>query len=250
MTYPYRLLNNKKISCSYECDAIYRMKLANTDKISKFIDLVKTNEFAYLVGFICTDGHISLFNYKGTIKSQVNIALSIIDKDILKDITDFFGGSYHDYPTAKIPTAQWRTSYKPFINYLVNEINIIKGNKTFKIDVSKWFKQLNIEQKCSFLRGVIDGDGSISVRSSKKYQPCASVSIVSCSLKFINLIKRFLKEQNIEYHINMGIKENYYYIMITKSKDALQFLDMIYNVNCDLKMKRKYDKYKLLKGCL
>ena len=38
--------------------------------------------------------------------------------------------------------------------------------------------------------------------------------------------------------------------MITKSKSALQFLDMIYNVNCDLKMKRKHDKYRLLKGCL
>jgi len=245
--YPYRLKKCNKICCSVKCTSEYKMKFFGTDKIINYQDFNLNPNFYYLLGLICTDGHIRIAkNYR-----QVGINLQIGDKDVLNDIQKIFGGSFHEYPNRKHPVASWNTYYKEFTEYLINTINIKPNNKTFDLDVNKWFKTLSENNKKYFIRGVFDGDGGITYNQKKTGFLEWSVSFVSCSQPFFNMVENFLLNLNlIDTKYILDRKHLCYYLCWGKRQLSYNLLKFLYNnldINNDLFIRRKYNAFSKIK---
>lgn len=97
----------------------------------------------------------------------------------------------------------------------------------------------------SFIRGYLDGDGSIGIYGSKsnKHKPDCRAYICSGSIKFIEQCKKIIeKTTNINANIRNG--NNVYYLIVNGNRQVQKFLDWIYTDSTELsRLDRKYQKY-------
>lgn len=97
-----------------------------------------------------------------------------------------------------------------------------------------------------FLRGIIDGDGSISDRNSCGTQH--TVSIYQNSLKFCedfdNLLKYCMDRNDLRDSIIMNKKTGVYHLRYRRINDVKQILNFLYN-DATVYLKRKYKRAKL-----
>lgn len=234
--------------CSETCKIYY-----NDPKQEHIMNLKDTSNFNYLVGLISTDGHIG---YPGCTPSTrtyyCNIKLNIIDKNLLYNIQKIFGGSIVFEGSSK-NICVWRVGNKDFVEFL-KSIGMT-NNKTYTLNINNFFDDLSNENKTAFLRGVIDGDGSLNIydRSARKIA-CnglqCSFNICSASKKFISILNEYfriglLKERQKSQNKKATCSLYYYYINGSKIIDALQ---SIYNISEDsLLLERKYKVFKKIK---
>ena len=202
-------------------------------KGSAIMDNINDPDFYYLLGLICTDGNITYpRNGKKQIGYTCYINLNVQDIELVENIELKYGGTsqpMHDN------TIRWWISNKHFIDYLIS-IGLTH-NKTTSLNIESWFSTLTRENKIHFLRGVIDGDGSI-----KTYKKDKSFNICSGAKDFYNTIRKFLITIT-----PTGITEDFHdtfsYIKYNNI-NMLTILDLVYdNINDKLHMKRKYDEY-------
>jgi len=210
----------------------------------------KINEpnFYYLIGLICTDGHISYPFATHSNKSNYYCDIKIHNQDqsLIDNIFKYCGGIVRKEKNQIC----WRTSCKEFIQYLIN-IGLT-NNKSLTLNVDKWFNNLKDEYKCAFIRGAIDGDGCISNSvKSNSY----GANICSASLSFITMIFKYFNNDSLKIterkpggifkHKNGIIiaKNSLYYIYIPRTK-IIPLLHPIYKIdeNC-LFLERKYNTY-------
>ncbi|MBW2992111.1 hypothetical protein KY345_02735 [Candidatus Woesearchaeota archaeon] len=192
-------------------------------------------KFAYFLGLLVTDGHIQYD--ESNKKYKVAIYTSYIqEKDlIIKLIKDLFnynaGISSRIYGFNKKPNYEIRISSKKLANILINRFNIPAGNKSLSIVFPKIIKNGGKEIKKSFLRGIIDGDGSISNKTIK---------IASGSIRFLEDVKDSLSQLNIS--CGRIIKDNKltstFSIRINRYNDLLKVKEIYV---CDVCYKRKKD---------
>jgi len=190
----------------------------------------KTPNFSYLLGLICTDGHIA---WPGCTKS-VKVYMCIIelnkkDKLLLINIQKEFGGNLTE--CKKSNSWRWSIHNKIFIEYL-RDIVGLTNNKSHTLDIEKWFNTLDEDNKKHFIRGVIDGDGCIH----KTNQDYWTVSICTYSRKFQELLKSYFSNYNYktgkhDIHFNGGF--------------TIKPLQEIM-INTHLHLKRKYLKFQQL----
>jgi hypothetical protein len=220
---------------------------------------INTSNFHYLVGLVATDGHIGYPGCTPSTKSYYcNIKLNIFDGELLYKIQNIFGGSIKEEKRQGFIensiTRTWRTSNREFVEYLMN-IGMT-NTKTYNLDMNHYFNSISIENRLAFLRGVIDGDGSICAIDRKKRKiPCnglqCSFNVCSASKPFILMLdthfkcgtlKERLKEQNKIATCSLY----YYYIHGPKIIDALA---PIYNISEDsLVMQRKLNIFNMIKN--
>ena len=207
------------------------------------MDAISSSNFHYLVGLIATDGHIG---YPGcTVSTKTyycNIKLNQSDKQLLYDIQKIFGGTVN---SENKKTYCWRVSNKEFIEYLMR-IGM-SNTKTYDLDLTKYFESLSIENKYAFLRGVIDGDGSISIQNRVRARGMqCGFNICSASKPFISMIETYfgngtLTERKKEQNIKATCSLYYYYINGSKIPNALK---NIYKIKPEsLVMERKLCTY-------
>ena len=212
---------------------------------------VDSTNFCYLVGLIATDGHIGYPGCTKTTKTYYcNIKLNKKDCDILYKIKRIFGGSVR---LDNISTMAWRVHNPQFIQYLVS-IGLT-NKKTYDLDLNTYFLNLTLENQNHFLRGVFDGDGSITIRTrknkTKEWLQCNS-SICSASYKFIELIQSKFNNGILTTRKKIQNKaatcDLYYYYM--NGIKIIPNLKEIYNVNenTDLFIERKYNTYKIIEN--
>lgn len=240
---------SKSSYCQYE----YYHKLRDP-KSHAIMDHKDTPDFYYLLGLICTDGNITYPDKNSTIKHQkykgynCYINLNKIDKDLIYKIQNKFGGKsqfMHDN------TIRWQITNKYFIEYLMNMG--LTHNKSATLNIENWFNNLTNDNILHFLRGVIDGDGSIKIfksKNTKKKSGDRRFSICTGSPSFFNTIKNYF----IKSYTQIGYSESHcptYSYIIYNNVIMTKILNDIYrpieNDSSLLYMERKYIEYQKIR---
>ena len=114
--------------------------------------------------------------------------------------------------------------------------------KSLIIEWPKWLEgNKNI---WSFIRGYVDGDGSVIIRNNKNGTYSSRMSIVG-SKNFCEGLKIFLEKNNIYSKIYDKENDNSKELRIDRKDDSKRFLENIYS-ELSIYMERKYEKAKLV----
>lgn len=205
---------------------------------------IETEEDAYWLGFLYTDGYI----HKSDRNVYFGIELQISDKHHLDKFNDYMKGN---------STIYTRGRYTEVGNYhemcsvmysgktLVNNIEKL-GCIERKSSVIKFPDFLSENLMRHFIRGLIDGDGSFGRYGKYNY---LKIKFTSASKDFIDGFSDFLSVKGFKFSIwkdkntyNIGISGN-------RNKNAISFLDYIYKDSI-VYLDRKYEKYLELCGPL
>lgn len=201
-----------------------------------YFDIIDNQDKAYFLGLLYSDG------YHNVKKNTISITLQAEDKHILDSMNDLLNS---DKPlrfvnnSAKNPT--WSDCYQlsftsPHTSKVLEGYGLV-GAKSLILEFPTW---LDKELYQHFIRGVFDGDGSIS-KSKYKY----NMSIISTEV-FCSKIQEILSDElGIESHmyISSSPDKPTRTLMVTRKHLNKIFFDWLYK-DANLYLKRKYDIYK------
>ena len=190
---------------------------------------VLSREESYWLGMLVTDGCIS----------NDYLSLSLQEQDLyqLEKFAKFLGDrvKVNKQFNKKYKIFEYQVKAKDF--NLIPKIRLLANFYNKSIDL-----QLYVPLNYDILRGIIDGDGSIGT-----YQNKTRVQICSASSVFINQLKDFLKQEEIDFCLNDDTREfrknTLYVISIHKQKQILSLYHKLYN-DTDLYLNRKKLKFK------
>ncbi|MFH0701831.1 MAG: LAGLIDADG family homing endonuclease [Candidatus Woesearchaeota archaeon] len=161
--------------------------------IQKVESITFDNDFYYFLGLLITDGHICRVlktkDFKIAIYTSYPEERELIIKLIKKlfNYNAYFSSKFASYN--KKPNYEIRVCSKGLVNLLIDKWSIPSGSKSSIVRIPRKIKEGDLKAKQSFVRGVIDGDGSIT-----KY----GIKITSGSILFLEDLKKLL--------INIGIR--------------------------------------------
>jgi intein-encoded DNA endonuclease-like protein len=213
-----------------------------------YLDNIDNEYKAYILGFICADGHVS------TDSNRVKIAVATKDEDIIIKIKSCF---QTDSPIVRT-TIDSKFSYGKRIFYkssleLCSKITVeslvnksLEQRKTYSLS-SKVLEFVPTELVRHFLRGYFDGDGNVmyGYRYSSGVKYCINI----CgNLEFLqNTFGIYFPTKN-KYYLNKGSKQCYSY-KVSSKKGVELFLSYLYD-DCNIYLDRKYSIYKIACGHL
>ncbi len=220
---------NKKLRI-YRMSMVKFLKKLNTKKLKS--NKLNTDS-AYLLGSILADGHIS------------NRRVYVCSKDY--DFVDTLKKIYEKWSGLKSSIKNYKTRY---------------GNNLYHVffnskEAANFFRSVNLDKirvnklKAKILKGLFDAEGSITVydryrKDRDKIYLAYSIVVCNSDPKLIEVIKRFLKDLNINYGWRRYINLNSYtknpkYIVKISQKSLLTFYKKI-----GFGMKRKREKLEKL----
>lgn len=202
--------------------------------IQKISDFKVDEDFAYFLGLLITDGHIcydkEMENYKIAIYSSYEEEKNMLKKLIKKVFNYNAGVSSRMYGFNKVPNYEIRISSKRLCEKLIKEFSIPPGAKSSVVIVPKFISDNNGPIKESFLKGVIDGDGSIS-RSS--------IKIASGSIIFLKEIKELLESLSVSStKILLDNKKSKTFSIRVNKKEDLIKIKAFYKLGFSYKRKK------------
>ena len=205
-----------------------------------FFNCIDTEEKAYILGLIASDGNLTTKPY------NVKIDLKRDDEEILYKILDAMNYNFelrHYVQNSRIQNKEYITE--------ISRMNITNKNIVSKIMeygiVPNKTEYLDFDFSCMenkfirhFIRGYFDGDGSISINKSNRVTISMTANKNTIN-KFINIFEGNIT--NYKPHIYKRNKENdnCLTIMFTKNSEKIQFLDLIYK-DSHIYMNRKFIK--------
>jgi len=186
---------------------------------------IDTPDKAYWLGVMYSDGYISKTN---NYTNYFGLSISTKDREWLIKFKNFlnYNGNIHDYFTGK-------SSYKPNTPY--SRIRI--GNNKIVSDLEKYgvmehkTKKINnipnIDFIDDFIRGYIDGDGSLK-KSYPQLIICGNFEFLSEIAEYFKLPYHIYKDKTI-YEIIYNLKESEY-LEKRLYANAITYLDRKYNI--------------------
>lgn len=182
---------------------------------------IDTEEKAYLLGWIASDGHISKCN-------SIKICIHEKDKDILIALRDTVCPELPIYKCMETMTG-FDMNSKEMCMDACRHLGIEPGNKAESV---KFFESKEPELTWAFIRGVFDGDGSIRKFTDKRNTRECSIASIS----------PFMKDGIAKF---CGIKYRLTYDQICfYGTNCVDFLSKIYDTaNEKLRLPRKYKLY-------
>ena len=206
-----------------------------------YFDIIDSSEKAYWLGFIAADGYIT--SKRQGEGQKFGITLSDIDHNHLDKLNMCLNSTY---PVNVYKGSQ--TNYNPdsiFCRLLISSDKLVSDLKSLGIVEKKTFtlkfptkEQVPDKFIFDYIRGYMDGDGSISFYRGSK--------IPSCIIGFTGQ-KEFL--EMIEYHLGINVKMNSkdditYQFNVGGNDQCLNLLNKLYNNSTvNSRLDRKYDKY-------
>jgi DNA-binding CsgD family transcriptional regulator len=201
-----------------------------------FFDSVDSEEVAYVLGWFYSDGCV---NNKGKMRIQIQTD----DIDILHTIArlmDYDGPLYDVPPPKKFPHRKHQTclciNRKTLADQLIALGCIPNKSLTLTFPHSSIIPEAQLPH---FIRGVFDGDGSISIKKNKYL----NISITS-SEDFIQPLRKYLLN-----HLNIDTKHYFRYshtntvqMMITATPCAKKFLNWLYQ-DANYYLTRKFEQW-------
>lgn len=193
-----------------------------------YFDKIDTEKKAYWLGYIAADGCLK------------NNKVSIVSKD-KSTIIKFKNDLQSEHKLCTNNVFDKRTN-KTYTNYTISITNILftkKIQKYINIDKSNHFVIPNINKKyySSFIAGMFDGDGSISIDHNNKIR-ISLISTYECLLQIQNiLLQENIKKINIHKHSKtLNLYKFHLY-----TNEATKFLKYIYNVKyTEMYLSRKF----------
>lgn len=201
-------------------DNIYFNKNLQSDYFSK----IDTYDKAYFLGFLITDGNITKEG------NAIRLSLKLEDEEILKVFTS----------KVKSENQLVYRQDKPEVTFSVK-------NKQWKMDLAKFgvipcktasveMPLLSDEMMPHLIRGMIDGDGSISNKSHYIFF-CGNEKIVQQLHDFL------VKKLNL-YNVKiLHTEKNLWSCQWSSKKDILKIGQYIYQNKQDCYLKRKYNNF-------
>ena len=203
--------------CSKGCATSFRQDARDPNFLEEMNELS-----AYLIGFILTDGSIS--QQKG---KKERITLANTDFEIMSKLHPIISPRRKLY-TREMKKKEHKTAYS-LVNTNVDAISTLKklgidSDKTFNVRLPN----LPTELYRHFVRGVLDGDGSISnyrVRDKYTYK---KLGFTSASKMFSLEFKQLLEQQGFSPLIRKDDRHNAYYVVMNKTQEIKDFARWIY----------------------
>ncbi|WP_299831689.1 hypothetical protein [uncultured Metabacillus sp.] len=203
-----------------------------------FFKEIDSEDKAYWLGFIMADGCVTKKTYKNS--SMLKITLKVNDIKHLEKFKNAINGTY---PIRK---------YEQQTNYGLGKYCEIKiqddifcshlNHKGVVPNKSLILKYPNISNEYSkdFIRGYFDGDGSITLTTTKD-RNSFGLNIIGTKDILLGIIKNLNLSDKHIYEIN-----SYYLISIGGNKQVYTILNYLYE-DANIFLDRKYNRYLLLK---
>ena len=197
----------------------YEVKMNQKPKIPDKL----TPELCYLVGLIITDGHLVEDIKRGhyilllftSYEEEKNLILGLIKKLF----------NYDAYVRTKKTGFNKRESYEIHVNskellyYFKDVFDLPTGSKSNIVRVPKLFFTLNRKLTVNFIRGVIDGDGNVSLKKP--------INISSGSYEFLKDLKILFFRLGLES--SEIYKDRTAYILRLYLRQNLKAYNLFYN---------------------
>lgn len=199
-----------------------------------YFDIIDNHKKAYILGFIYSDGCV--YDNK-----RFGFCISEQDSEIL----DFIRQEVCPNKPYKVinhlnkkPQVVLRIGNKRIVKTLIEKWGVVP-NKTKNPKLV--FPKIEDSFIWSFLRGIVDGDGHIRIRTTKSFY----VEICMSDLNFLSDLQKFLDKNNMKSKIKtiVGKTCNYYRIYIPNS---ITFLNKLYENKDFFCLKRKLHKYLII----
>ena len=247
-SYNLRKEEDRRGQTSCGCDVV------SYSKNEKFFEKIDTEEKAYILGFIATDGHVNIRdnNLKITIKKDDE---EILEK--MKDCMEFTGPIHlHDIHT-KLPQGIYKDSKVADLTICCKKMVLdlvslgFTENKTYELKID-WDK-IPSSLIPHFLRGCWDGDGTCNITRGERGKIYYNITITG-NYVFLSDIRDYLKNKFPSWNFDDFKKERgsnsdkIYVLRFGRKKNFQEFTDFLYK-NSNIFLKRKYDLY-LLNSCL
>ena len=226
-----------KILKFFKCKEWSKARLFSPNLQEDYFEEINTNEKAYFLGILITDGNVFIKNktYKVsiTLQEQDKYLIEEFCKEIKlnKKVTSDCRGCYSVQVCSKKMCEDLRKYH-------------ISPNKTFTIKLP----QIDDKYMSHFLRGCVDGDGSVGFYERKNR--CSHKKIIrlcSASKTFLEEVKNYLSQKlGIGGFIREEKKDKLFQIYYNENNDVYKLISYLYN-DASIHMKRKYDKVLLIK---
>lgn len=212
-----------------------------------FFKCINTEEKAYILGFICADGHIA--------KDRLVITVAIKDKDILEKIRTALQ-SNHPIKEVIRTNPYNKTDRKTLtlVELMIGSIELVKPlfnmglttNKTYTLngDILKYVPKYLMRD---FLRGYFDGDGNVFF--GRRYSSGYKYNINICGNEDF-LLKSFQTyfPSNNQLYKDLYSKQCYVWKLSQRDK-VKDFMYYLY-YNSSLFLQRKYNEFrKIMWAC-
>jgi len=196
-------------------------------------------KMAYVLGLMMTDGCISKVK-----NGSYRISLCLNDKELLEKVTQAMGSEHN-----VVPSKYQKGLYIFIIGRKKMAHDLINLGVKPRKSLDLKFPYVPKEYLRDFIRGVFDGDGCVYYLKGNKTKLLAT-SFVSGSGKFIYDLEKALQHLGMPpkkiYEIQ---RKNTYYTLRYHHKQSMRLFRIMYeNLQNNLCLKRKYDKFKRVIG--
>ncbi len=202
-----------------------------------FFTCINSHEKAYFLGFLMADGNIK--------KDYAGFEMQLTEDDgyILEKLSELIGAN-KTHGLQKVDYSSRRKKKSKARNMLRLNVCSRKISQDLKsLGVVRWKSKIleyngsvPSEFLSSFLRGLLDGDGSIGINSQTNYPWCHICG--TASEKFAKQICAL----HPQFSINNPLK-NFWVVKVGGGKEKIyEFLKWLYKDKKDLYLRRKYEK--------
>ena len=212
-----------------------------------FFKCINTEEKAYILGFICADGHIE--------RDRLDITVSIKDRDILEKIRCAMHSNHPIKEVQRInPYKKTGRKTLTLVELMIGSVKLVKPlfnkglttNKTYTLngDILKYIPKYLMRD---FLRGYFDGDGNVFF--GRRYNSGYKYNINICGNKDF-LLKSFQTyfPSNNKLYKDLYSKQCYVWKISQRDK-VRDFMYYLY-YNSSISLQRKYDEFrKIMWAC-
>lgn len=231
--YHCRIEAIKNVLEKYEIPIKRRGLSKNRNMQEDFFDIIDSEEKAYFLGLMFSDGSVTL-DKSGKRSPQIRLQLKISDIHILQDFRTLLNiHSNLTYDKRKGKESACLSFRSKHMADTLSKYDIVP-NKTYLTKHLPEVPELFLKH---FLRGLLDGDGSIyQEKKSQKFRVDFCSYHKSICEDFRNLCNTFLEKRNTNIIANYGTA---YHIRFNSQDSVKQLVTVLYK-DSKISLARKY----------
>lgn len=215
-----------------DCVYISAAKRANPDLKEDYFEYIDSDEKAYWLGWLISDGAIT--NQPEKNKFAVELTIKKEDEDILWLFNNDLGAKLKVYSSGEI-YSRFSLGCKKMVQDL-EKLGIVQ-NKSFTVQVPNF----NSIYNPAFIRGLFDGDGGFSVYTRASGQHCQELSFCGNEFVISWVLQTLLNEIPELSHKTITSEASIKRIRWGSKKDIILIRDYIYHNHNNHYLKRKHD---------